>query len=365
MGKCGSKFGAYLPEIMLSPLSVEQATSANVADLHASMLDSVTGSGSPRILDMTCGMGIDLRALVTHFPECVATGIEYDEIPAAAAQFNFRNCPNVKILHGDSVSWLEAYEGERFDVIFIDPARRDENGGRVFNISQCRPDVVSLLPLLERKCRYAMVKLSPMLDVSRTLHDLRHIFRLHIVDEKGECRELCALLDFSRDIPAEEVELHIHSAQCDYLFTLAEERASTECYGKPMAGDMVFEPSPAAMKGAPFATLCSRHGLRKLHPNTNIFFSKTSVEGLPGRWFELEDVCRMSSASLKTLRAGVPNADVAVRNFPMKAEELQRRMKLKPGGEHRIIGVTVAGGETGQDTHELLVLRKQSRHGLL
>ena len=41
---------------------------------------------------------------------------------------------------------------------------------------------------------------------------------------------------------------------------------------------------------------------------------------------------------------GLERANVAVRNFPMKAEELRRRLKLKDGGNSFVYGTTLADG---------------------
>ena len=114
---------------MTSPLSVEQATSESVARLHAAIAKE-TVANPKRILDMTCGMGIDLRA-ISEALSCKAVGIELSESGAETARYNFRDNPDVAIITGDSVEWLKKYDGDKFDLVFIDPARRGENGERV------------------------------------------------------------------------------------------------------------------------------------------------------------------------------------------------------------------------------------------
>ena len=42
----------------------------------------------------------------------------------------------------------EVLDGFEADVIFLDPARRAEDGRKVFLIEECQPDVVGLLPEL-------------------------------------------------------------------------------------------------------------------------------------------------------------------------------------------------------------------------
>lgn len=360
--KCGNKFGGLQPELMLSTLSVEQATSEPVARLHGEIAHRLLnatgdhGNAPHRILDMTCGMGIDLHALVDAL-RCPSTGIEMNPRLAEAAAYNFRHNPLVEIVNADSVTWLND-STMAFDLIFIDPARRGDAGQRVFNIRHCQPDVVEILPMLAAKCRFAMIKLSPMLDVTQTLRDLPQTRELHIVDDSGECRELLAVLDFTTEPAGTEAVVTIHSGDRILSFLPEEERGRQEQYGVAVSGQWLFEPSPACMKAQPFATLCQCHGLRKLHPNTNLFVNDIPVDGLPGKWHEIEEVLDFSSSVMKTLGKRIPKADVAARNFPFKAEELQRRMKIKSGGRHRIVGAATWEPRS-PERHVLLVLRKQ------
>lgn len=356
--KCGKKFGDMQPRLMLSALSVEQATSGNVALLHGELAKRVVGQAES-ILDMTCGMGIDLRA-IRNALGCHALGIELNQELAAATAYNFSDCSNVEILCDDSVQWLERYDGVKFDLVFIDPARRGDGGQRVFNIHHCQPDISELLPVLERKCRFVMVKLSPMLDVTQTLRDLPQAVELHLIDEGGECREILVILDMSSSRQGGSPLISIHSGDATLTFRLEDERAQSCAYESRTNGRWLFEPSPATMKAQPFGILCGLYNMTKLHPNTHLFCCDAPVAGLPGKWYEIEFETEMSVSVLKTLGKQIGGkADVAVRNFPLKADELQKRLKLKPGGSCRLMGATVL--ESGNmEKRMLFVLKKAS-----
>lgn len=337
--KAKGKFAAMMPELMVYPLSVEQATSESVARMHGEIAKKYLGSAIS-ILDMTCGMGIDLRALQEAL-QCEATGIEQNDFLSQTTAYNFRNNPKTTIIRADSVEWLENYSGSRFDLIFIDPARRDKNGGRVYNIHDCQPDVAMLLPLLKSCCKLAMVKLSPMIDVSQTLRDLPSVTELHIVDEGGDCRELLAVIDFEH--PATAPLIIIHSGENRTLsFCQNDESSATAIYGEPATGEYLFEPSPAAMKAQPFNLLSQRYQLRKLAPNTHLYCATEPQESLPGKWHRIEQVFDFKSSTAKEIGKAIGRADVAVRNFPLKAEELQKKLKVKSGGEVRLIGTEIS-----------------------
>jgi len=354
--KCGKKFGSLQPRLMQSPLSVEQATSERVALLHGEIAKRIVGDAKC-ILDMTCGMGIDLRAIATSL-NCSAVGIEMNPTLASVTGYNFGDIEAVEILNCDSVGWLERYSGNKFDLVFIDPARRGDAGQRVFNIHHCQPDISELLPLLSLKARFAMVKLSPMLDVTQTLRDLPFTAELHVIDDGGECRELLAVLDFERDCHI-EADIVVHSAHMELAFTYSDNQECECRFGMGLPGQWLFEPSPAAMKSKPFGVLCSRYGLVKFHPNTHLFVGDAPVEGLPGRWYEIEEVAEFSSSAIKSISKRGMSADVAVRNFPLKAEEFQKRLKIKPGGLRRIIGATISASDS-TEKRMIFILKKPS-----
>lgn len=360
MNKCKGKFGEFQPELMVSTVSLEQATSANVARLHGELAKSLLGySANPQMLDMTCGMGIDLKAIVMANPSVTVIGAEYIPELASVTAYNFADFPNVEIINVNSVNWLNENNCDGlFDLIFVDPARRDDNGGKVFNIHHCQPDVVELMPMLQTRCRNLMIKLSPMLDVTQTLRDLPQTTDLYVVDDNGECREILVVISCVGEKSSLSPKIHVWSNGLQFCFTAEEERGCELEFAHPTAGQWLYEPSPAMMKAAPFAIICTRYGLKKLHANTNLFVGDAPKFDLPGRWHEIEHVLDYSSSVLKNLRKTIAQADVAVRNFPIKAEMLQTRLKIKSGGNHRIMGVTTCKGSDSKQ-QKLLILRKE------
>ena len=149
-------------------LSGEQSTGDELARIHAAMIPS----GAHTIVDLTSGLGVDAmtiaRATGVH-----VVAVERDSVVSAALRHNAGVVgADVETICADCRDYLESVPDGRFDIAFIDPARRDADGGRVFGISDCEPDILTMLPLLRRKVRTLIVKLSPMLDVTRTLRDL-------------------------------------------------------------------------------------------------------------------------------------------------------------------------------------------------
>ncbi len=339
--------GEWSRFVMLLPLSVEQCTSPQVAQLHCRLLE-----GCQTVLDMTCGMGID----TLHFARAghTVTTVEINHRIALAARHNFAGIPGVTVVEGDSVEYLRQASG-CWDAIFIDPARRGAEGQRVFGMHDCQPDVIDLLPLMRQRARRLVVKLSPMLDVTQTLRDLPGITALWVVGDGGECKEVLAAVDLA-STAHDTAQVPIVIAGTDgalFTFTQAEETAAPITWRLPQSGDWLLEPSAAAMKAAPFRTLAARLGIAGIAPNTHLYLAEGQVDGFPGRQHKIVEVVPFTGKAAKAVAKRYPQADVAARNFPMRAHELQRRLRIASGGDLRIVAVTACDNK-----RYLLVVQK-------
>ena len=77
------------------------------------------------------------------------------------------------------------------------------------------------------------------------------------------------------------------------------------------------------MKAGCFDLLAERFGVTQLDNNSHLFVSDKEVPDFPGRGFIIEWMTSMNKRELKESLAGITQANIAVRNFPMSAEELK------------------------------------------
>lgn len=327
-----------IPRLMPVTVSVEQASSTRVALLH-STLSRQDGKAPDSVLDMTCGLGLD-ASFIAAGESVHLTAIELDPRIAAVAAYNFRDRPNIEVINGDSIEYLENTD-RHFDLIFIDPARRGTDGGRVYNLHDCQPDVTALMPLMLKKARRVMVKMSPMLDVTQTLRDLPGTRQLWVVGERGECRELLAIVE-----PGEctEPTVNVWSDGITFSFTQVMEADAEAVTAMPATGRYLLEPSAALMKAAPFKLLCRRFDAAMLHPNTHLYVTAQCPDCFPGKTWRITEVLPYSSGNIKRIARQHLDADIAVRNFPIRAEALRARLGIKKSGDTRIMGVTAIDG---------------------
>ena len=289
--------------------------------------------------DLTGGLGIDSYFISQHFKE--ANYVERQAELCDLARHNFDVLKaNINVWNGTAEDYLNRCEPK--DCIFIDPARRDIYGRKTISISDCTPDVAALQDLLLQKAEKVMIKLSPMLDISKALEELHHVKEVHVVAVANECKELDFILE--RDYQGEShfVCVNLLTSQPELRFT---HEAEQSCQNRIADGVMnyLYEPNPAVMKAGCFKLLTECFDVFKLHKNSNLYTSERMVLGFPGRIYEVEDWAPYNKKVKQTLLRDVGQASIAVRNFPLTVVELRKTLKIGDGDAIYLFATTLKG----------------------
>lgn len=322
-------------------LSMEQCSSEITARYKASWLKGDT------MADLTGGLGVDCSFLARNFQR--VDYVERQEVLCELARHNFPllGLPQVTVHEADGVDYLR--QMEPVDCLFLDPARRNSQGGKTVAIADCEPDVQKLEPLLVEKGRTVVVKLSPMLDIFSSLRELKYIRQIHVVAVNNECKELLVVLQKPEKSASEasgEVWISCEQAVNNFLtepfvFTYAQEKEA-RCPLAEEVGNYLYEPGAALLKAGPYRLLGARFGLQKLHVNSHLYTSEALVD-FPGRRFRVLEVSGFGKKELKQLLQGVDKANLTVRNFPASVAELRKKWKLKEGGDMYLFATTLEG----------------------
>ena len=326
-------------------LSLEQCTSQYIAQYKASFIESLLGSGF-KLADITGGMGVDC-----FFISRSASQVYYNEMSAelcdcARANFKVLGRPEIEISCGTAEDFIKSQPSDSLDLIYLDPARRGNSGQKLISISDCQPDTVALQNDLLRISAYVMVKLSPMLDVSKALTELHNVSHVFIIGLEGECKEIT--LRMRRDFEAEPVITAVDiKANGTPEIAVSSAKSADNALPLPITdpqqlqpGTFISEPSAPYMKSALFRTIAARTNTSLLHPDTHLFWSKEKPENFPGRTFQLVGIIPFDKRSLSALVK--TQANLSVRNFPESAPQLQSRLKLRDGGSRYLIATTLA-----------------------
>ena len=328
-------------------LSMEQCSSEQTAKYKA----SIAGKGA-LVVDLTAGFGVDLAFISQSFQQAVH--IERQASLCAISSENYRllGLNHIEVVCTDGVDYL--HQLDHADLIFLDPARRDDHGARTYGIADCTPNVLELRDELLQKADRVMLKLSPMLDWRKAVEDLGNVNEVHIVSVDNECKELLLILS------KEEKPLKLFCVNNGQVFEgdqgdWLNERSIAEIrVPVPMSSQTyLFEPNASIMKAGCFALLEQRYNVSQLDKNSHLFVSDSDISDFPGRRFIIEKTTSMNKRELKAALDGINRANITVRNFPLSVAELRKRLKLKDGGDHYLFATTVAGNQ-----HQLFLCRK-------
>lgn len=331
-------------------LSLEQCSSEVTARHKAGIIASYDGPHH-RMADLTGGLGIDCSFLAPLFDE--VDYVERQEELCSLARHNFPRLGlhQIRIHQADATEFLPGLPVA--DWLFLDPARRDGNGGRTVAIADCEPDVTRLEPLLLEKAQEGvLLKLSPMLDLTQALHELKHVREAHVVAVDNECKELLMVLGRNAATAPDDVPIcciNLTSkpgTPADEAFTFSrrtEREASCPLADAPLT--YLYEPHAALLKAGAFRQVAAAYGLQKLHPSSHLYTSHSLVPRFPGRTFRVEGWSGFGKKELKALLGTEKRANLSVRNFPAPVADLRKRLRLAEGGALYLFATTLADGQ--------------------
>ena len=348
-------------------LNMEQCSSEQTARYKS----QIAGKGESMV-DLTGGFGVDFYWISQGFRQ--RTYVEQNEQLCAIAQENFRRLGrSCCVCCCNTATYLT--EMPHVSLAFLDPARRNEHGGRTYSIEDCTPNILELLPLLVQKADRILFKLSPMLDWRKAVSDLENaspngvfkVAEVHIVSVDNECKELLLLLDKEQTDGLRVVcvngassftflpSVGMFSSQAgNNLFPVWEYLTDSDLADSPLN---LYEPNASIMKAGCFAELEAQYPVQQISVNSHLFLSSDEINDFPGRKFKILSISSMNKQEIKKKFSeslvSMESANIAVRNFPMSAEQLRKKLKLKDGGDTYIFATTLASGE-----HKLFFCRK-------
>lgn len=341
--ECKNRIKKKLPEIYQSNsfffpniLSTEQCTAQEIAQFHAKLL-----STQDTVLDMTAGLCIDTYYISKSVKN--VTALEINQETALLADFNMKNhTDNVIVLCQDSTEFIRTCS-QQYDVIFIDPARRDNNNKRLFGLSDCKPNIIEQIPLLKNITKTLYIKASPMIDLSQAAKELNNcVSDIWVIGINNECKEILFKVDLTCN---DTVNANIHTINFDdsgiqiltksvrptfpkHNYTLYD----NECY--------LYEPNRCIMKAQIFEALENTYPVSHIQQNSHLFTSSEYIPDFPGRKFQITGIIPFKNSEIKNLNKKHPQINVSVRNFKLSADELKKRLKVNDGGDKYLFGTT-------------------------
>ncbi|MFN1833764.1 THUMP-like domain-containing protein [Balneola sp. MJW-20] len=282
-----------------------------------------------RFLDLTGGTGIDSYYLLEKFQSGVI--VEPDPEMAALLRHNLKvlGIRHAEVLEMTAENYLQNHS-DTFDLIYLDPSRRDEDHNRVFLLEDCSPDVIILQQELIKRSEQVLIKASPMLDHHLAAEQLNHTEQITILSVEGEVKEL--LYHLRRGFTSEFTIL-CKDIGTDLIKSLefkgTEEDAASVEYRMP--GEFLYDPMRTIRKAGAFKLIGEKYDLQKLEVNTHLYTSDIHVAGFPGRTFKIIEVLKIDRKLLRKA-AGRKQVNLATRNYATDVSKLRKKLGVTDGG---------------------------------
>ena len=315
-------------------INIEQSSSEATAKFKTEIIQEHVNNSDLKGVDLTGGFGVDSFFLSKNCSSFQY--VEKDEEVLQLAKFNHiqLGATNIEYHQTTAEDFINSSKNN-FDFIFVDPSRRAKKG-RVYKFSECDPAVDILLPKLFEHTSLVLVKASPLLDLQQGARELRFVKNSYVVSVDNECKEVLFLCEkgYSGEPIINSVDLSGNRSTVQ--FTFSTERNSNVLYSEPLT--YLYEPNASILKAGAFKYVSTHFNLFKLHVNTHLYTSHQFVENFPGRVFKIECVNPKENDLKKYFPDG--KANVAIRNYPLGADELKKKFNLKDGGNLFLFGVT-------------------------
>lgn len=312
-----------------SPLSLEQCSS-EIAAIFKSNL--VSGNS---LLDLTGGFGVDAYFFSKKFNQI--TYVEQQESLFEIATTNFKVLKAKITAICSSAEIFLATNQSKFDVVYIDPARRNQSQ-KVFQLQDCSPPVLEMLPTLFTISNTVLIKTSPMLDIKKAIQQLKFVKQVFVLSIKNECKEVLYLLHKNATEITKINTINMAETEQYFSFNYPNEENLVVNFSDPQ--NYLYEPNASILKAGAFKSIASTFSLTKIAPNSHLYTSVELISDFSGRTFKINYVLPYQANQLKLL--GIIKANVSCRNFKENVETVRKKLKLKDGGNIFIFATTTS-----------------------
>jgi len=316
--------------------NMEQSSSEETARYKSRYMASASPGGI--VADLTGGLGVDAYFFGVHHKKVVYVEPDLNLLQIARHNHQQLGLTSVDYFNTTAEAFLSSAT-HAIDWIFIDPSRRTAGNRRVASLSECIPNVISLIPGIFEAAGHLLVKASPLLDIQQGTRDLQFVKRIVVVSVQNECKELLFECERNfREKPViEAVNLLRNGHIASFAFRREEEDASSATFSAPLS--YLYEPNASILKAGAFKLVGERYKLAKLHPSTHLYTANTFDSSFPGTVFR---IMANVKPDFRKLTEYFPDGrgTVATRNYPLSALSLKAKTGLRDGGNHYLIGFT-------------------------
>lgn len=316
-----TKFPENASQMLFTDDALQQASDFHIRKYRASLI-----SGK-KLLDVCCSIGSDAISYAQSGNEVL--GLDIDPVRIAIAEHNASVCDTLATFSVQDVTQMIPDDA---DMIFFDPARRTQDGNRIFDVN----DYIPPLSLIQRfQAPEIAVKLSPAVDLNQLEP---YGGQVEFISVEGDLKEAV---------------LWVHQHGTSPLATLIQQgkihhfqRTTAPAISMTEPRIWLFEPDPSILRAGLVQDLAETLNATLLDETIAYLTMDEPMNTVWGRYWKILD---WMPFNLKKLRAylrehQVRNVTVKKRGFPMLPEEIITSLKLKKGDQSRVLVFTRCAG---------------------
>ena len=317
------KFPFLLKEGIVFPphLNLEQSSSETTSKYKSQFF-----SGA-KFLDLTTGFGIDAYFLSENFKEI--TLVEKNTTLLNTVEHNWKILDKIANFKNENLEDFLDKNNEKFDLVYLDPARRDLEKKKVFLIEDLSPNILEIQEKLLEISSKILIKLSPLIDLSYLISILKNLQTIYIIAVKNEVKEIAVVLHSNKvEEKIKCICTNLDGEEPDFEFYFEKEKSLISQFSEAL--QYLYIPNNSILKSGAFNSISHQFNLKKLNPNSHFYTSDELKPNFPGRTLKVEKI------NSKSIKKG-DFYNIISKNYPLKPEEIKKKYKIKDGGDNYLI----------------------------
>ena len=310
-------------------VNIEQTSSEKTAEFKSKIVAGHT------MIDATGGFGVDSMYFSKEFKKTIYIEKNKELFEIVKVNSKELGLNNIKHLNDDGIEYVKKTNTE-IDLLYIDPSRRNKENKKVHFLSDCTPLIDYDLIESLQNFKTILIKCSPIIDLKKTINDLKVVSKIYIVGINNEVKEVLFSLNkkCNNDIKIKCVDLS--NKESDFEFSINDINNKKNNDNSEVL-NYLYEPNSMILKSGAFSLICDRYNLKKLNKNSHLYTSKKLID-FPGRSFKVDSILKYSKRNLNNLN--ISKANITTRNFPMNVKDLRKESKISDGGDNYLFFTT-------------------------
>lgn len=321
--RCREKLPEYYNAgCIIDHLPYEQSSSSKCA--------SNKNLSGESLLDLTCGLGVDVARFSSSFSRI--TTIEIEEMNCLVARENFKRLGlrNIEVINSSAEDFVASCS-ECYDWCFADPDRRSAEGKKLVRLEDCTPNIIELMPRLRQIAKNICIKCSPLFDIGEAFR-LFDDCRVEVVSLQGECKEVNIYID-GHPGTVQATAIDKFSVTVPYM-----ENIERGCVNNLQSYKYVILPDVSLVH----SRICEAVYGTDSYVEHGVVFSTEKVENTYGREYKIGAIYSFPSRELKKAIRG-KSVEIYKKNFSISLKDICKILSIKEGNSQKWLFTEVNG----------------------